>query len=181
MGYVVSHHGSNLLVAAQAADERSISHALKQLKPGLFLDIDHNEQHRCLEYKVRLRYAKDQPPVFITAWRDEHDRPLPLSHALIELVKKLIETDTLREAREANRRMRERSQQEMGDEIEAVAADMLPRIHGRKATVLHRGVHLRRSRARREEAAGDAARAAHEQAERDAYNRRRAARGLEPR
>lgn len=148
MSYVVSHHGSNLLVAAQAVDERAISHALKQLKPGLFLDIDHNEEHRCLEYKVRLRYAKDQPPVFITAWRDDLGRPLPLSSALIELVKKLIETDTLSEAQEANRRMRERSQQEMGDEIEEIAGDMIPRIKGLKTTVLHRGVHLRRARAR---------------------------------
>ena len=78
MSFVVSRHGSDLLVAAQAVDERTITHALDRLKPGLFLDIDDNERWQCLEYKVRLRYSKSEPPVFVTAWRDDNDRPLPL-------------------------------------------------------------------------------------------------------
>lgn len=148
MSFVVSRHASNLLVAAEAADERTITHALNRLRHGLFLDIDHNDQYGCLEYKVRLRYAGDQPPVFITTWRDDNNRPLPLSSALVEHVKMLIETDTLTAADEQNRRLRERSQRELGEAVEEIAADMLPRIHGRKMTLLRRGVHLRRARAK---------------------------------
>lgn len=140
MGYVVSRHGSNLLVAAEAADERTISHALDQLRHGLFLDVDHNEQHECLEYKVRLRYAGDKEPVFITAWRDDTGRPLPLSTALVEHVKMLIETDTLKAADEHNERMRERAHKDAGDEVEAIAAEMLPWMEGRRQ---HFGVYRR--------------------------------------
>lgn len=132
MSHIVSRHGSGLLVAADAVDERAITHALSQLRSGLFLDVDHNEEHCCLEYKVRLTYAGDQPPVFITAWRDDNGRPLPLSTALIEHVKMLIETDTLRAADEHNRRVRERAQQELADEADAITADTLPWAEGRR-------------------------------------------------
>lgn len=148
MGYVISRGGSDLLVAAEAVDERGITHALDQLRHGLFLDIGHNEPYECIEYKVRLRYAGDKEPVFITAWRDDDDRPLPLSSALVEHVKMLIETDTLAQANEHNERMRSRAKADMGDEVEEIARDMLPYIQGRKSSTLRRGVGLRMARSR---------------------------------
>lgn len=150
MGYVVSKHGGNLLVAAEAVDERSISHALSRIPNPhgrLFLDVDVNEQYRCVEYKVRLRLSTGEAP-FVTAWRDEQGRPLPLSSALTEHVKMLIETDTLRQATEHNRRFRESSVKDMGDEVEEIARDMLPYIQGRKSSPLHRSVSLRMARSR---------------------------------
>lgn len=148
MSYVVSRHGSDLLVAAEAVDERAITHALDRLRHGLFLDVAHNQTHECIEYKVRLRYAGDKEPVFITAWRDDDDRPLPLSSALVEHVKMLIETDTLTQATEHNERMRSRAQADMGDEVEEIARDMLPYIQGRKSSTLRRGIGLRMARSR---------------------------------
>lgn len=150
MGYVVSRHGSNLLVAAEAVDEQAISHALSRIPNPhgrLFLDVDVNERYQCLEYKVRLRLSTGEAP-FVTAWRDDNDRPLPLSHALVEHVKMLIETDTLTAATEHNRRLRETGQREMGDEVEEIARDMLPYIQGRKSSTLHRSVSLRQARSR---------------------------------
>lgn len=145
MSYVVSRHGSDLLVAAQAADERAISHALKQIDDRLFLDIDHDETHECLVYKVRYRLG-DRPPMFVLAWTDDYGRPLPLSHALVDLVKRQRDSDSFRVAQEHNRRLKERAAQELADEVTAIHEDIVPRIHGRKSSPLHRGQHLRRSR-----------------------------------
>lgn len=160
MSYVVSRHGSNLLVAANAVDERAITHALNDLKPGLFLDVDHNEEHSCLEYKVRLRYSRGQAPVYICGWCDENGRPLPLSSALIEKVKRLIEVDTSAAVAAHNKSVKEEAAKATGDEVEDVARDMLPFIQGKRAAVLHRGPHLRRSRRRKEDQAAEQARAA---------------------
>lgn len=150
MSYVVSKHGSNLLVAAEAVDEQAITHALSRIPNPhgrLFLDVDVNEEYRCVEYKVRLRLSTGESP-FVTAWRDERGCPLPLSSALIEHVKMLIETDTLRAADEHNERMRSRAQSDLGDEVEEIARDMLPYIQGRKSSTLRRGVGLRMARSR---------------------------------
>lgn len=184
MSYVVSRHGSNLLVAAEAADERAIAHALAQIphpNGRLILDIDHNEEYRCLEHKVRLKLSTGEAP-FVCSWRDDDGRPLPLSFALVEQVKQLMSGrgDSFKEAQEHNQRLRDRARQEMGDEIEAIAADMVPFIQGRRSSTLRRGVHLRRSRARREEQAAEAARQQWEQARRDRHNQRRIREGKEP-
>ncbi len=150
MSYVVSRNKSNLLVAAEAVDEREISHALSRIPNPhgrLFLDVDVNEEYRCVEYKVRLQLSTGEAP-FVTAWRDEEGRPLPLSFSLIEHVKMLIETDTLAQANEHNERMRSRAKADMGDEVEEIARDMLPYIQGRKSSTLRRGVGLRMARSR---------------------------------
>lgn len=184
MSYVVSRHGSNLLVAAEAVDERAISHALAQIphpNGRLILDIDHNEVYECLEFKVRLKISTGEAP-FVCSWRDDNERPLPLSFALVEQVKAMLEgrLPSLAEAQEHNRRLREQSRQEMGDEIEETAADMIPWIQGKKSSTLHRGVGLRMARARRAEREAEEARQQHAAAERARYNRRRIMEGKEP-
>lgn len=142
MPHVVSRHGSGLLVAADAVDERAITHALAQIPNPhgrLILDLDHNEQHQCLEYKVRLLLSSGEAP-FVTSWRDDNDRPLPLSFALIDHVKMLIETDTLRAADAHNERVREQAKQELADEADAITAETMPWAEGRRQ---HFGVYKR--------------------------------------
>ena len=143
----MSRHG-DVLVAAQAADERSITHALKQLDDRLILAVNPDEETGRHVWQVLCRVASDRPAETVLSWRDEHLRPLPLSHMLVEEVKRLRQVDTYADVLASNRRLRERADQDDIAEATAIAADMLPRIKGRKSSPLHRSVGLRQARSR---------------------------------
>lgn len=148
MSYVLSNHGE-LVVAAHAADERAITRALKQLDDRLILAINLDETEYV--WQVVCRYSGDRPAELILSWRDSYGRPIPLSSALIDEVKRLRETDTFAATVAHNRALRETGDRDDVTEATEIAADMIPRIKGRTRAVLHRGVHLRMARARQAE------------------------------
>lgn len=157
MSYVLSNHGP-LLVAAQATDERALSRALKQIDDRLILALNPDDETGRHVWQILIRYSGDRPAHLWISWTDDHGQPLPLSSAILEKVKRLRDADAFRDPRDHNTDLRLRELREEYAEAKEIAADMLPRIEGRKQTVLHRGVHLRQARARVAEAKAEARR-----------------------
>lgn len=146
--YVLSNHGE-LVVAAHAADERAITRALKQLDDRLVLAINLDEETGQHVWQVLVRYGGDRPAQVVMSWRNEYGKPLPLSHALVEEVKRLRETDTFAAMVAHNRNMREAGNHDDFLEATEIAAEMIPYIKGRRGGGLRRGVGLRMARDRR--------------------------------
>ena len=140
---LVFHEEGGITVARHSADERSVSEALKRFDPDLVLTWELDSQGRQV-YEVRKIVGRDRPALLICQWLDDYGEPLPLSHALLDLVVRLRRGGS--DPAERNRRMLETQEREAAEAAYEIAADMLPRIAGKRIPVLHRGVHLRRSR-----------------------------------
>lgn len=142
--HVYSRHGSPLLVAEHAADERSVTDALRQFDPDLVLTWEVQDGQQVWE--VHKVVGCDRPAVFICRWQDDRGTPLPLSHSLVDLVRKLRHGGVEKAAEEANARLRADADRETYEAAVEVFEDGIPRVQGKKMSVLHRGVHLRRAR-----------------------------------
>jgi hypothetical protein len=83
---VTEHRPSGLVVARESMDEQAVGRALKRLDDRLVL-----QKHRRDDaadgwvWKVICCVSDTHAPVVFT-WIDEHGRPLPLSHALVDAV-----------------------------------------------------------------------------------------------
>lgn len=75
-------HSSGLVLAEEAADERTIGRALQQIRPDVALHLRPRDEKKggVLVYKV-VHVPSGQ--VMFT-WMDEHMRPLPLSSGLVD-------------------------------------------------------------------------------------------------
>jgi len=144
----LARHPSGLLLPA--ADERAIEDELQRLDPRLYLSFEIEGGRQV--YRVMCEYAGDRfAPV--CDWRDEQQRPLPLSSGLVELVRSLQPRGGVaaQEAMAANERRRERLEADVEEAVDEIADDMGPRIAGRKQSLLNRspGLVASRRRARR--------------------------------
>lgn len=149
---VYRRHGG-LLVAEDAADFQAVERALKAFDADLVLNVERRNDGRPV-YDVHKVIASDRPAVFICRWQDERGEPLPLSSALVDLVKELhpssraargdLSTDQLVDRR--NAALREEARRETREGAAEVLGDLLPRLKGKRIPVLHRGRHLLRSR-----------------------------------
>lgn len=142
--HVYSRHGSGLLVAENSTDERSVTDALRDFDPDLVLTWEIQDEQQVWE--VHKIVGRDRPAVFICRWQDDYGNPLPLSHGLVDLVKRLRYGGVGGAADDANRRLREQAERDVYEGSLEIARDLIPRIRGRRIPVLHRGRHLLRSR-----------------------------------
>ena len=124
----------------------SLEKALKAFDRDLVLNAEFDPTYQMAVYDVHKRLGGDRPAAFICSWRDERGMPLPLSSGLLELVRKLRGHGD--NADVANQRLVDDQEREAFDAAYEAARDMLPRIAGKKLSPLHRGIHLRRARAR---------------------------------
>lgn len=144
MTLVHNRLSSGLVVASQAADESSVRRALKQHDPALILTPD-NPDDGPIVWTV-LKRVGDGVHV-VCRYRDEHGNPLPLSHGLVEYVKRLDlnsrapKVDVMAE----NDRLRERVREDDSAELEEYAAELVERLRGKKSHMLPRGLHRRRT------------------------------------
>ena len=81
MTSIIRETGTGLVVAEQAADERAVGHALRQIDDRLAL------QHRPPYYVVVKVVSEREAPVIYT-WMTATGDPLPLSSGLVEDFKK---------------------------------------------------------------------------------------------
>jgi len=144
--HVVSRRGG-LLVAEESMAFEQLERALKQLDRDLVLNVEFDPVHGCAVYDVHKVISRDRPAAFICRWMDAYGTPLPLSSGLLELVQKL-QSGHGEDADELNRRMLEADERDVAEGVREIVRDMLPRITGKRIPVLHRGIHLRRARAR---------------------------------
>lgn len=136
-----------IVVASQASDERSIADALKRFDPDLVLTWELDDQGRQV-YEVHKVVGQDRPAVFICRWQDEYGEPLPLSHALLDLVAQLRRGGVEKAKQEQMRKEREATERDIYEEAKEIVRDMLPRVKGKRSSPLPRGVYLRRLRHR---------------------------------
>lgn len=124
-------HPSGLQVAYQSMDERSVSAALRQLRPDLVLQVRPRDEGKggCLVYKVV--HAPSGMVVF--TWMDAHGKPLPLSHALIEGLKERLQgaRNQTPGEEEHNRRRQEESEKQVAAMTGEIVADHQPVLAGR--------------------------------------------------
>lgn len=142
---LVYYRRGGIVVANEAADERSVSEALKRFDPDLVLSWELDSQGRQV-YEVHKIVGRDRPAVLICRWTDDYGEPRPLSHALLDLVAQHRRGGRLAAWEEEERRQRERDAQDAYDEALEASRDLIPRLRGKKSSPLHRGQHLRRSR-----------------------------------
>ena len=125
--------------------EREIQAELQRLDPELVLDKEWTGSGRLL-YSVR-RSRGDLPPEPILWWTDELNRPLPLSHGIVERLRSLEgRASAARRAQAANERLRERLRSDALREYEEIGRDGDRLTHPMHSALLQRGIHLRRSR-----------------------------------
>lgn len=134
-----------IVVASEAADERSLSEALKRFDPDLVLTWELDDRGRQV-YEVRKLVGRDRPALLVCRWTDDYGEPLPLSHALLDHVKQHQRGGRLAQWEEDERRRDESERAEAFEEALEIARDTLDRVSGKKLSPLHRGAHLRRSR-----------------------------------
>ncbi len=84
----IEHRPSGLVAAREAQDEASVQRALKRLDGRLVLQKHRGEVEGGWVYKVVCVVSDRYAPVVLT-WADEHGRPLPLTHALVEKMQSL--------------------------------------------------------------------------------------------
>jgi len=131
----------------QGADEAHVSRALREYDDDLRLIPGVPKQG--IPYKVYV-YRGDQPAVFVCAWADKNGDPLPLSSALLEMVKlhDRHTRDRAPDADEMNARLRERQAHDNETDTEALVDDWRTR-EGRYALLPRsRSLYLARARAR---------------------------------
>jgi hypothetical protein len=133
---------NGLYVVEDASDFRTIDRELAAIDERLFLDYE----IRAGAKVYRVLYERwPEPPAEIARW------PYPLSSGLLELVKSLRPRAgvDLEAALRANAELEARQLADFERDVDEIADDVGPRIRETRSALLHRGVHLRRARARR--------------------------------
>lgn len=85
-GFVSSRRGP-LSVVEMGMDEEAVQRELSKLSDRLFLTKEIDRRHGCWAYSVLEYVSDDHPPIPAFTWRDEYQRPLPLSMSLIDKAK----------------------------------------------------------------------------------------------
>lgn len=137
---------SGLFVASQASDEASVRRALKAHDPDLALTPDVDDETGQIVWTVMKRVGEQR--YIVCRWRDEThpDRtPLPLSHGLVEHVKRLdLNSRAPRIDVQAENDRLQASQREAADEeIEWYSAELVDRLRGRTLRPSPRGQRRR--------------------------------------
>ena len=116
MGYVLSSIGGVDVVTDATTDEDAVRRALKQIDDRYMLDAVSGV------WVVLCRAGDAIPPITVLNWVDEYNRPLPLTHALVEKVKRLRADSRWREPdpHELNERRREKNAAEMDDYLDEI-------------------------------------------------------------
>lgn len=146
MPLIESRLNSGLVLATNATDEASVRRALKQHDPDLTLTPDVDPDTNRIVWTVMKRVGETRHVV--CRWRDNQhpDRPpLPLSHGLVEHVKRLdVNSRAPRvDVQAENDRRRERQREEDTEMIAEYARELAKRLHGNATPALPRGVYRR--------------------------------------
>lgn len=148
--FLVDQVGS-LAVAFSPADRSSIERELRSLDQNLFLDFEWNGR---FAYPVVMEWIGDRhspPAIPILVWKDR-DGPRPLSHAIVEQVKRLErkDGDLMRRIHEANLAFEARAREETDEQYDEVTAsfDRAARNGGHFSGPVQRSHRLYQSRAR---------------------------------
>jgi hypothetical protein len=138
-------------VAEETTDEQAMQDALELLDPRLILTWELDRNHESRVWKVHVNWASDRPAIHVCDWRDERGRPLQLSSGLLEKVRHQLSLGEsgLTAADVHNQKLVEEVDRDIDNALDDIADDMQHRLTAGHSAVLHRGVHLRRSRAKR--------------------------------
>lgn len=151
MRLVYSQRGG-LTVAEYGADHASVQKALREHDDDLRLLPQPDDVHAGIAWTVLKYMGPDRPAVVVCSWRNERMEPLPLSHALVDHVKTLdprVRGHAFYEDPDvANAKLLDRRRRDLDADMDEFVSETARRA-GRHP-VLHRGVHLRRSRHRRD-------------------------------
>lgn len=157
---------SGLFVAEQISDSVAVERALNQIDHPIAgrLFVTREVDHGYGTYVWRVMVDNgDEPAECVTEWRDDSGRPLPLSSGLVGKVQRQIHDgspDLVMQMVEANRRREQQVTKAVDEAFAEIAADVGPRLKETRSALLHRGVHLRRSRGRSLRSGRDALREA---------------------
>lgn len=140
--------GSGLVVAREGAEEASVRAALKQFDSRLMLDYALDTYWERTVWQVLCRTGSDTPPMVVCRWRETDDpasMPLPLSHGLVEKVKRLhVESRAPKVNADADNDALKASLKADADaEIEEYASELVDRLRGRTLRSLPRGRYRR--------------------------------------
>ena len=139
-----------LYVIERAAPTDLVTRRLKEVDERLFLERQIGLDQRpvwCVVCDVGL----DGPPVTLLEHRDDNGNPIPDPSEMLVYRVQRMERDGHRlheSVLAANRRMQEEKRQQTHADTVEIMLDMIPRTRDTRSAVLHRGVHLRRSRHR---------------------------------
>jgi hypothetical protein len=153
---VISRRDSGLFVAERTPDTHDVEAALNRLDHPiagrLFITREVDRRHGCFVHRVMIDNG-DQEPANLCEWRDGLGRPLPLSHGLVDKVRRQMHARDgerlVAEMAASNHTHQERLRQDMNDALDEIAADVGKRISETRSPALHRGPHLRRSHEKR--------------------------------
>jgi hypothetical protein len=143
--------------------EGQVNAELRKLDPHLFLDPEFSPEGEfggCTFWTVKYSHG-DREPTRILSWRERLEggkvRPIPLCDAIIAAVRRregqFLDPNFMRKIDAENNARAEKAWASAEDKSLEIGLDVGPRLKATRSAVLHRGVHLRRSRDR-ERAAG---------------------------
>lgn len=146
MSLVYSETSSGLTVANVAADERSVTAALRQHDPDLSLDWKLAPSgERCWYVTRYLGSARTDE--WVCDWADAYGNPFPLSHGLVQRIKDLDLNSRHQEADpdELNEHARAARAAESDAELEWYSAELVKHYRGRSGVILPRGTYRRKT------------------------------------
>jgi hypothetical protein len=79
---------ADFIVGWKAQDEGYIERELRNLDPNLFLDKEIDYRGGPVYYVVKHWIGSGHPPVVVLVWKDVDGRPKPLTHEIVEKVKR---------------------------------------------------------------------------------------------
>lgn len=144
----------DLYVAETAADPVAIQREIQSRDPRLRLGWYEDERGRRV-WEIRC-YVGEQ--IGADGYReiithvDPQGNPLPLTWRIVDRLRELESrrgTNGTKERRDNYEALKERNKLTIRERAEDVAADLIPRVQGRKVALLHRGTYLRQSRDKR--------------------------------
>lgn len=151
IGAMHSYRHGALEVLAHERPDDIYKREIKRIDKRLFLECQVTLIGEAV-WCIVLDAGLDMGPVTLYEWRDRDGAPLELSSGILEEARRMKRSqleapgELMEGVVRRNQEMIERRRRDSMASYQEIVSDMLPRLTGKRSAVLHRGVHLRRSR-----------------------------------
>lgn len=121
---------SDFIVMYADRGEKEIERELRKLDPDLFLDKEIDYRGGPVYYLVKHHIGSGHPPVAVLAWKENDGRPKPLTHGIVEAVKRQegAMDGAMREALANIENRREKQREQSAATYEQLVEEHLPRL-----------------------------------------------------
>ena len=121
---------ADFIVGYKVQGEQEIERELKRLDPNLFLDKEIDRRGGPVFYVVKHWIGSEHPPVTVLVWQEPDGTPRPLTHGLVEQVKRQegAMDGAVKRMLERQAQKQERAREQSREDHAEINREHLPRI-----------------------------------------------------